>query len=247
MKTLSKTKIHPLYFIVAFLFMVIGFFRLFFYMTLLIIIHEMGHIITGYLCRWKIEKVVILPFGGITVFQEKLNKPIFQECLIAIMGPVAQIAFFLLFKQHINHLLFIKCHYTLLIYNLLPIVPLDGSKLLHAILDYFFSFSFSHMCIIWISIVVSLLVLIYSFFIHNLLLLVFVSFLSIQIYKEYKNHKYLVSKFLLERYLGNYYFKRRHKINGKQFKKMKRDCIHNFYNKGKWITEKQVLKDLFSQ
>ena len=35
----------------------------------------------------------MLPFGGVTIFNEDLNRPIYEEFIILIMGPVFQIVF----------------------------------------------------------------------------------------------------------------------------------------------------------
>ena len=47
--------------------------------------------------KWKIEKVIILPFGALTIFNVDLNSKIYEEFLICIMGPLFQLIFTFLF------------------------------------------------------------------------------------------------------------------------------------------------------
>ena len=109
-------KIHPLYYLVAILTIITGNFKDFTLITLIIIIHELGHISAAIYYKWKIEKIVILPFGGITIFNEYLNRPIKEELLISIMGPIYQIIFYyLICLFNLNTTLFSFYHYTLLL------------------------------------------------------------------------------------------------------------------------------------
>ena len=56
-------KVHILFYIVALFCILIGFFKEFIIFSSIIIIHELGHIIGALIFKWKIEKVVLLPFG----------------------------------------------------------------------------------------------------------------------------------------------------------------------------------------
>ena len=92
-------KIHLFYYLLAILCIMNGYFKDFILISLIIIIHEFGHIIMALYYDWKIEKVVILPFGGITIFNEILNKKIKEEFMIAIMGPIFQILLFIIVNK----------------------------------------------------------------------------------------------------------------------------------------------------
>ena len=70
-----------------------GHFKGFIWFSLIIIIHEFGHILMGIIYGWKIEKVIILPFGALTIFHENLNRKIKEEFWIVVMGPLFQIVF----------------------------------------------------------------------------------------------------------------------------------------------------------
>ena len=86
-------KIHPFFLLTAIIILFTGYFKNFIYITTIIIVHEIGHISLAYFFKWKIEKIVLLPFGGITIFNEHLNRKITEEFLILLAGPIFQIVF----------------------------------------------------------------------------------------------------------------------------------------------------------
>ena len=243
MKTIFK--IHPLYYIVALVCIITGLFKDYLYLTLLIFIHEMGHFIAALYYNWNVEKVVVLPFGGITIFKELLNKSLKEEFVILVMGPIFQILFYLILcSYNIETPLITKYHYSLLLFNILPIIPLDGSKLINIILNKIISFKYSHLITIYISLITMFIVILRCIIINNLILLFILIFLLIKIIDEIKIHKYLFNKFLFERYLYTFHFKKIKKINCIKLSKMKKEYKHIFYN-NRYYTEKEVLNNYF--
>lgn len=180
---------------------------------LIIIIHELGHYITGYLLGLNVSEIRIFMFGGVTKLKEGLNLSIFKEILMIIMGPVTQILFWLFVSFLYRHgyvglYTYQKINYInkiLLSFNLLPIIPLDGGKLLNNILDLFFSYEMSHK----VSVFISVLFIPFVFaFDTKLFAVLFCLFLILNVFEEIKIHKYRLNKLLLERKLGNIKFKR---------------------------------------
>ena len=57
------------------------------------------------------------------------NSSFINNFLISIMGAVFQCILFIFFKDSF----FIKINFSIMIFNLLPIIPLDGSKILFEI------------------------------------------------------------------------------------------------------------------
>ena len=239
-------KIHPLYYIVALITIFTGLFKDFIYITLLIFIHEIGHLIGALYYKWNIKKVVILPFGGITIFNELINKSLKEEFVILVLGPLFQILFyFILCILNIESNLITNYHYGLLLFNFIPIIPLDGSKLLNIILNKIFSFKLSHIISLFISLIYLIYLFIRTIIIKNLILFIILIFLLIKNIKEIYLHKYLFNKFLFERYNYNLKFKKIKRIKGLKIYKMKKDYKHLFYL-NKYITENEILKDYFN-
>src|SRR5690554_6158762 len=125
-------------------------------------IHETGHVLMALYYGWNIDKIIVLPFGGLTVFKEHLNKPLFEEFMILIMGPLLQCFFYFLANFLSPNYILTNYHYALLIFNLFPIIPLDGSKLINIIISKVLPFKPSHLIGIYISFVVFLGILLYN-------------------------------------------------------------------------------------
>lgn len=202
-------------------------------------IHEIGHFATGYLLGWRVDKICIYPYGGCTKFNNFINSKIIEEFVVLIMGPITQILFFLCidnFLNHYDHVLLSKYNLSILLINLLPIYPLDGGKLLNLI----FNLSIPYKKSLIISCYFSFLIIPIFFIFNRSLSLNIVVFLIIfKIVEELKKIDYSYNKFLLERYLYNFKFKRVKII--KNINSFYRDKRHIICNK----TEKEVLKNYF--
>lgn len=216
--------------------------------TIIIIVHELGHTLMALKFNWQLDKISIYPFGGCVKFSEDINRPLYQEFLILIAGPLIQILLFLfiliLYKNNLlssrNFMLFESYHYTLLIFNLMPIYPLDGGKLLNIILNYFMPYKKGNKLVIFLSVLVDIILVIN---IKNINFLFMAFLLMIEIYIYYKRQDYLYNKFLLERYLNNYNFKKIKIINNKD--NMYKEKKHILKENKMYFTEKQYLTKRF--
>lgn len=223
--------------------MITGNFKGFFIFTAITIVHELGHVLTALHYKWHIDKVVLLPFGALTVFNEKINRPLKEEFIILIMGPLTQVVAVFLYLQIDYNEYVINYSNLILFFNLLPIYPLDGSKLLNILLNKITSFKKSHLLTVYIS-----LLTIFCLFLKvkfNLIFILIILFVAIKVLEEYKNHNNIFNRFLLERYTNNFNFRKTKVLKGKNVSKMKRDYRHVFCNNGKYITEKEILRKRF--
>lgn len=235
-------KIHPLFYVIAFICFITGFLKNFIIFTSIIIIHELGHTIAAIILKWKIDKMIILPFGGITIFKEHIDKPLIEEFLIAIAGPIAQLIYFWIFKENIQ---FTNYNIAILLFNLLPIYPLDGSRIINIIFNKFISFKFSHILSIILSYISVIVILIFCIKDFNILFLFIILFIVLEIFKETTKHKYYFNKFLLERYLYNYNFKKIKNIN--KLTQMKKQTKHLFKIDNVYCTEREIIRKTFDK
>lgn len=221
---------------------------------MILFIHELGHVLIALFYQWNINKISIYPFGGIIKFNEIISKPLLEELLILIGGPLLQIVFYLFSINLLNNGYILSTtfdiiknyHYSLLFFNLLPIYPLDGSKIINILTAKFFSFKLAHLLLIYISYIGILVVFIFSkYFNFNTSLYFLLLILMIKVFKEYQNHNMIFEKFLLERFLYTLHFKKRKIIEGTNVKKMMRNKKHLFIDNKKYITEKEILKKWF--
>ena len=110
-------------------------------------LHEFGHIITAKLFKMQIEKIEILPCGfSASFFSYNLSgvPKVFsmQELLVALAGPIVSLILALSF-QYIDETNFtiltkpeiVYSNILILIFNLLPLYPLDGGRILKNILN----------------------------------------------------------------------------------------------------------------
>lgn len=238
----NKINIHPFFCLIIIISVFTGNFNKFILFISIILFHELGHILVSILFKWKIEKIVILPFGGLTIFNEDINRPIFEEFLVCIAGPLFQIIYHLILSNFID---ISNLHYSLLLFNLLPIIPLDGSKLFNLLFNKFFSFYSSYILTIIISIIVIIFGYIMILYNWNLLLFLTILFLLFKTIKEFKMLNYLFNRFLLERYMKAFEFTKMRSIYGLNLKKMYRDYKHVFIYQKKSYTEREIIRKRF--
>lgn len=112
------------------------------------LIHELGHLLAGILMGMKPEKIELMPFGVSISFKikvEEYNKKIkkgnmleIKKILVALAGPLTNFIIIII-ASNINIDLFkalivIYTNFLIMIFNLLPIYPLDGGRILKGIL-----------------------------------------------------------------------------------------------------------------
>ncbi len=209
----------------------------------IIFVHELGHLSAAKYYKWNVDKIYIYPLGGITKFNDLVNRCLKEELIIVMMGPLFQIGYyFLLISLGCKDLYLFN--FILLIFNLLPIYPLDGGKILNILLAFFlpykksltFTFLFSFFTYFLIFVII-------CFFYKSFFFILVCLSLMLKVIEEYKKRNYYFNKFLLERYLYCYRFKKTKYI--RNIKDMYKDYRHLFLNKGRYLTEKEMLKKYF--
>lgn len=178
--------------------------------TFLIVIHEIGHFLMVYLLGGEIHKILIYPLGGISKFSTSYNISLVKELIILVFGPLFQILGWLLLIHLFpeKEILISTYHYGILFFNLLPIYPLDGGKLLclifHTVCSYKKAFYFTF-CIGYLLLFCFLVFTVFSFSLNVFFLSIF---LLVKLTREYQQIPYFYERFLLERYLNHYCFKK---------------------------------------
>ena len=246
-----KIEFHYTYLIIALSFILTGYFSNLLVFTSIIIIHELGHYLIAKLNHLKVEKIIIYPYGGITKMNNPINTKINVDLLVAISGVLFQtiyyLSIFFLYKQGIIRQYifnqFTTYHQSILIFNLLPIHPLDGSKILTLILSIYLPYKLTLKINIVISIITLITIISINYYQFNYTTILIIIIILDSIFKYYKEINYLFNKFLLERYLHKTKYQKTKKIS--QIDHMYKEKYHLIKENSTYITEKQALKHRF--
>lgn len=166
------------------------------------LLHELAHLVTGMIMGLKPETLKIMPLGFCIEFKtniEDYNKKILKsnmlsvkKIIIAFAGPFVNLIIALLgivYKIDSN---IIYANLLIFLFNMLPIYPLDGGRILKNILKMFFSNRkandytniISNILVIVLTMISSILILIYK----NIAILVFIATLWAILIKENKKY-----------------------------------------------------------
>jgi len=112
------------------------------YLTYLIavILHECGHLMMASVLKWEVEELKISAIGGFLTFKNDLSKPAFQCFLVAISGIIFNLIFGFILLLIDGPANLIYTQFAIALFNLLPISPLDGSRILQSILRNLFDY-----------------------------------------------------------------------------------------------------------
>ena len=253
MKTIfPKIKINHVTYFLFFTYLITGHFKNIILIFLIVIIHELGHVFFLNHYKYPIESIEILPFGGITKTNKLINTPINHDLIIYFGGFLFQILLLIIFlfllKFNIIHentyQLFKMYNTSILIFNILPIRPLDGGEILRLILEKRYSFYKAQK----LANVLSVIFLGVFFAINirfNLNNYVIISFMLVKVYELIKKEKYYKNKFMLERFMYTLPY---HKISNEKKKNiqvLKKDTYHYFKDGAKYVSEKELLRRKF--
>ncbi len=135
-----------------FIFLILFYFtkqiKIYSFIMIFAIIHEFGHLLAGIVMGMKPEKIEIMPFGVSISFKintKEYNKKIkkgnileIKKIIVALSGPITNLLIIIIANnmklQNIDKIITIYTNYLIMIFNLLPIYPLDGGRILNGIL-----------------------------------------------------------------------------------------------------------------
>lgn len=172
----------------------------------------MGHVVAASFFSWRIKKISFLPFGGVAEIDEHGNRPLREEAIVTLAGPLQHIWLigvgFLLAELDIISLdlfeLFFQYNLMVFIFNLLPIWPLDGGKIVFLMFSLRDSFpnAFRQTLLVSIGSLIVFTVAVLTISPFNLNVWIVITFIIISLYTEWKQQPYVFMRFLLERYYG---------------------------------------------
>lgn len=146
-----KIKVNLKIFIFIIIFLITGQLKIYGILMLFAFLHEMGHLLVGVALKFNPESIKIMPLGLVVSFNvsahnhnEKIlksNSFKIKKIVIALAGPITNIVIFILlisFNLGLNmenRLICIYSNILIAIFNLLPIYPLDGGRVVKGLLS----------------------------------------------------------------------------------------------------------------
>ena len=177
------------------------------------IIHELGHLFAGVLLGMKPEKLELMPFGlsvSFKLYPRDYNKKIgksnlleIKRILVAIAGPLTNFIIVIISKTGIIGLIdneiCIYANLLIMLFNLIPIYPLDGGRILKSLLSLEFggkkaieySNSVSNASVIILTIISSIAI----YYFKNIAIFLIISFLWLLVIQENKIHRNIINAY----------------------------------------------------
>ncbi len=244
---------HRTYLIMALGFVLTGYYLNLIVFTSLILVHEFGHCLVAKLTKFHVEKIIIYPYGGFTKIKDRINRDINEELLVATAGIIMQFFFymviFLLYKKGVirdyTFNLYTMYNQQMIFFNMLPIYPLDGSKILNLLFSKYFNYYLSNNLTIIFSFITILVVAFFNIYYYNYSNVMIMFLLLRYLLEFYQKRKYLYHRFLLERFLYSIRYPKLKILKKKE--KLYKNRTHLFYDGSHYIEEKDYLKKMFSK
>lgn len=127
-------KVHPLFYVLAIALVASGRAVAFVWTFIALILHELGHAAMAHTRGFVMKKFVLMPFGAMMSTEENFDST--SGALIGIAGPIVNILlalttlglWWLVPSAYPYTEAFLYANLSLGIFNLLPVYPLDGSR-----------------------------------------------------------------------------------------------------------------------
>lgn len=204
-----KIRIDLKIFIFAILFYLTKQIEIYALLMIFALLHECGHLISGLILKFKPEKINIMPMGVSISFKipiddynikiKNANLLSIKKIIIALSGPIINIiiAIILIFfdfnLDEIKRLNIIYANIIICIFNLLPIYPLDGGRILKQIIKIKYgvinSIKYTNKIQNIIMILVTIISSIAIYYFKNISILFIIIYLWILVINENRRYK----------------------------------------------------------
>lgn len=136
---------------------------------LAVLIHEIFHSIVAGKFGLGVKEIEIFPFGGIARFEEMKAISPKEEILISLAGPLSNLIIVVIFmglrQLYLDSYLIeyiININKLILIVNILPIFPLDGGKVIRAILSLLVGYKTATIKLSYITYILCTIIILYD-------------------------------------------------------------------------------------
>jgi stage IV sporulation protein FB len=177
-----------------------------------VMIHELGHAVAAKSYGWKVTEIRLFPFGGVMEVDEQGHVTSTQEIIVAICGPLQNVlmigAAFALRSLDLWEPAwadyFIQANMWVALFNLIPVLPLDGGRIVQALLHRFYSYYRTVIVGAWASMLISVMMALFAIFQNNTMgihmnVMIVAIFLLFSNWYSYKHVNYVFIRFLIGR------------------------------------------------
>ena len=145
-----------------------GYWKIMSAIFLMMSIHECAHMIVAYICHYSCDHMDIYPFGFCAQISDIGYGSVYRELLIITAGPCMHLFYPFVFRFFMMHGWISVAFYgyllmmnqSILFFNLLPILPLDGGRILSEFLHLFLPYAKAQRCASLLSLGTIMLVII---------------------------------------------------------------------------------------
>ncbi|ABR48456.1 peptidase M50 [Alkaliphilus metalliredigens QYMF] len=160
-----KIKINFLLFPFLFISLLMGYLLELTTIMIIITIHELSHSLISSYYDIPVTEIELFPFGGVARTTYYLEKKPREETIIALAGPLSNIVLFILAKAIGKYIespigiyeFFLYANLSIGLFNLIPILPLDGGRILRSNLTTYFGIKKATTVMIYLSKVCSMI------------------------------------------------------------------------------------------
>ena len=197
-----KLSIHPLFFLLGIYQALTGRIAIFLICCVSALCHEIGHSIAAQNLGYKLNKIILMPFGAVVKGNvDGLKKK--DEIKIALAGPLVNIGIAIIFiaswwicpELYAFTDVVVAINFSMAIINFIPAYPLDGGRILYAFLHQKFGEKRADRVCVVLGIVLSLIMItafiVVSFRVVNISLLLFALFCLFGAISKDKGSKYV--------------------------------------------------------
>lgn len=155
-------------------------------------IHECGHLMMCLLFKVKVLKINVLPFGFNLETKDKIKVKSYQEALIYFAGPAMYFLVNILLRILKNKFLIssvsfnfaMNANLVINLFNLLPIYPLDGFRIVNSFLQLFLPYKKTLKYSLFFSLFFTTGLIIYNFYNFQIVVTIFIILMQVKYIKE---------------------------------------------------------------